>query len=263
MDEKLIYDVGANNGDDTAFYLAQGYRVIAIEASPKMAAGLKTRFADEIDRGGVVLLNVGIADRQGQMQFWVCEDNPDWSSFHREIASRNNSRHHSEIVDVVPFRQVLAERGTPFYCKIDIEGNDRLCLAGLSDREHPKYISIEMSHHDGDRDLTLLRELGYDKFKIISQVTRTQPLHLLSMANFWLSGRAREFLMQSDRKWRGVSSKAGWHFPFGSSGPFGEDTPGRWNSYEATLRSWRRLHDLDARHKAGGLGDWYDIHAAA
>jgi hypothetical protein len=28
----LIFDVGANNGDDTAAYLARGFRVIAVEA---------------------------------------------------------------------------------------------------------------------------------------------------------------------------------------------------------------------------------------
>ena len=30
----LIYDVGMNNGDDTAYYLRRGFRVIAIEPNP-------------------------------------------------------------------------------------------------------------------------------------------------------------------------------------------------------------------------------------
>lgn len=43
MDRDLVYDVGMHNGDDTAFYVSQGYRVVAIEADPAQAeAGAKT-----------------------------------------------------------------------------------------------------------------------------------------------------------------------------------------------------------------------------
>ena len=34
MIPKLVYDVGMNNGDDTAYYLRMGYRVVAFEANP-------------------------------------------------------------------------------------------------------------------------------------------------------------------------------------------------------------------------------------
>ena len=37
MKRDLIYDIGMNNGDDTAFYLIRGYRVLAIEANPELA----------------------------------------------------------------------------------------------------------------------------------------------------------------------------------------------------------------------------------
>jgi hypothetical protein len=33
-DPGLIYDVGMNNGDDTAYYLRRGFRVVAIEPNP-------------------------------------------------------------------------------------------------------------------------------------------------------------------------------------------------------------------------------------
>jgi putative ABC transport system substrate-binding protein len=35
-DPQLIYDVGMNNGDDTAYYLRRGFRVLAIEANPDL-----------------------------------------------------------------------------------------------------------------------------------------------------------------------------------------------------------------------------------
>src|SRR6266487_2691817 len=44
----LIYDVGMNNGDDTAYYLHQGFRVIAIDADPRSLEAAKHRFPNEL-----------------------------------------------------------------------------------------------------------------------------------------------------------------------------------------------------------------------
>jgi hypothetical protein len=39
-----------NNGDDTTYYLWRGFRVLAIEANPVLAANAAMRFTGEIDR---------------------------------------------------------------------------------------------------------------------------------------------------------------------------------------------------------------------
>ena len=39
------------------------------------------------------------------------------------------------------FSQVLAEYGVPHYCKIDIEGHDRLCLADIDPADKPQSTS--------------------------------------------------------------------------------------------------------------------------
>jgi FkbM family methyltransferase len=45
MTEKtLIYDVGAHKGEDTKFYLAKGFSVVAIEASPELCDQLQHKF---------------------------------------------------------------------------------------------------------------------------------------------------------------------------------------------------------------------------
>ena len=46
-----MYDVGMHNGNDAAFYLHQGYRVVAIEADPVFVEQAKWRFAQEIREG--------------------------------------------------------------------------------------------------------------------------------------------------------------------------------------------------------------------
>src|SRR5258705_4089288 len=43
---QLIYDVGAHEGQDTAFYLKKGFKVVAIEASPQLSAKLSEKFSD-------------------------------------------------------------------------------------------------------------------------------------------------------------------------------------------------------------------------
>src|SRR5438445_8577847 len=90
----VIFDVGMHDGTDTAFYLHQGYAVLAIEADPVLASRGGERFAAAIDAGQLQILNVGIAPRTGCATFWICDDNSLWSSLDKTIASRNHSRHH-------------------------------------------------------------------------------------------------------------------------------------------------------------------------
>ena len=45
MDPRLVYDVGVHRGDDTAYYLHKGYRVVGVEADPAMADHLRDRFS--------------------------------------------------------------------------------------------------------------------------------------------------------------------------------------------------------------------------
>src|ERR1700738_1912920 len=105
----LIYDVGMNNGDDTAYYLHLGYRVVAIEANPGLVATAENRFRSEIATGRLVIRNVGIAQEEGEFPFWVCELHSEWCSFQRSIASRENAVHYAIPVPCIRFRSVIEE----------------------------------------------------------------------------------------------------------------------------------------------------------
>jgi FkbM family methyltransferase len=267
MGSQLIYDVGVNDGTDAAYYMHRNYKVIGIEANPTMISFLHHKFKDEIDRGILTLLDVGIAESEGEFEFWVCDDNPEWSSFNRSISSRNGAKHHSVTVRTRPFRDIVIEYGKPFYCKIDIEGNDRVCLESLTPEIAPDYISIEMCE-SSPVDIGLLDKLGYKKFKIISQVTRAQPARFLTSLEFLLPEKpviirkARSFIRKADKRFRGVNRKDDWVFPSGSSGAFAEDTPGQWQTRTEVLSLWHYLRYLDIRTDSGGLKEWYDIHAS-
>lgn len=282
----LIFDVGLNIGQDTGFYLFQGHRVVAVEADPTLAEAARQRFQKEIQEGRLEIVNVGIADREGTAEFWVCEDKPEFNSFYREIAARDGYAHHSIEVPIMRFSKVIEQFGTPHFLKIDIEGHDMLCLEGLSPTSLPAYVSIESecplgdgekSVNDGLRSLDKLYELGYRQFKLIEQdsfCALTKPPSLPYLADKY-TRRLLESLKISKLPGTGLltrplltrrrlESRLHYRFPHGSSGPWGEDTPGSWIGYDQASETYRHYWN---QHFASGEAKfytfWCDWHAKA
>jgi FkbM family methyltransferase len=267
----LVYDVGMHNGDDTAYYLLLGYRVVAVEADPNLVAGCERRFDDEIRAGRLIILNCAIGPTPGNAKFWLCLDKPEWNSFLRANASRCGYRTEAVDVCVRSFRSVLAEHGVPHYLKIDIEGYDIHCLRDLDKAHLPRYLSLELVQID---ELLAVRELGYDRFKLVVQgrhrelPDETRCLsgwinrHIESHA--WTSNLARRVSSIQGRVSRGalrvarrlgLASAPAWSFSHESSGPFGEEAPGDWISFEDACLRW-----LDyVRTYPGDV--WCDLHA--
>lgn len=236
MTTGLIYDVGMNNGDDTAYYLHRGYRVVGVEANPVLVEAATSRFRSEIDAGRLVIRNVGIAETEGEFPFWICEMHSEWSSFDRSIASRENSGHYAITVPCVRFRSVIEEFGVPAYLKIDIEGNDRLCLKDLTPETAPEHISVEANELGL---LDLLEALGYDRVKCISQFYFL-PIELppapaqLAFEEKSRAGRSLDECRTFD----------GWQFRTGSSGVFGPDLPGRWQTFAEMRETFTHFREL-------------------
>lgn len=250
---RLIYDVGMNNGDDSAYYLRNGFNVIAIEAHPVLAERARDRFAKEIGDGRLTLLEVGIAEGEGEAPFWICEDESVWSSFDRTIASRNGSRHHAISVRLRPFQGILEQYGVPYYCKIDIEGNDHLCVSAMTPETRPPFISVELSRYAW---LERLSGLGYDRFKLISQQGFGPPnARLQALKARAPSQKLAVAIELTYGLLRGRLSDHGWHFSKGSSGPLPDRTAGPWLTLEQARRQWLWIEQRWVD------GDWWDLHA--
>jgi FkbM family methyltransferase len=138
LDPKLIYDVGMHNGDDTAYYLWRGFRVVAIEPNPELVATAANRFRREIEAGYLKILNAGVAAEEGELPFWVCETDSRLSSFAPPLDSFYAA--HEIRVPCRKFRSILDDFGVPFYLKVDIQGNDFLCIEALDPGELPKFL---------------------------------------------------------------------------------------------------------------------------
>ncbi len=279
MTTDLIFDVGMNNGDDTAYYLHRGYRVVAIEADPALVAAAAQRFASEIKQGRLTLVAAAIAEQEGVLPFWICDDKPAWSSFDRSVASRNGCRHHQIDVSCCRFSSLLSTYGVPYYLKVDIEGGELSCLQDLRRDDLPSYVSVEYS---GKVLLDTLHSLGYTRFKGISQyailpleipASRRQKefeliQHGLTSGSLFLrllrrAGLAKLLNKRRDR----FNSFRGWSFPEGSSGPFGEDLPGRWHTYAEMCDIFSRFQREFEQGLSSPFWDsrsfsfWVDLHA--
>lgn len=176
---KLIYDVGMNDGVDTAYYLSLGYDVVAIEANTMLAEQGQARFEAEIRQGRLRILNLAIASEPGVIPFWICESNHGWSSLDESRLRRAGVPYHRADIASRSLGDVIAEHGIPYYVKIDVEGCEQLCVDGLTPELAPTYLSLELFSVVDDSDgghhpiLRRLHELGYRSYALINQVTHT------------------------------------------------------------------------------------------
>lgn len=263
MESDLIYDLGMHRGEDTAFYLAKGYRVVAVEADPDLAAAARLKFSDAIASRRLVIVDKAISTAPGRVTLHRNARSV-WNTLDASWAARNELRgHHSEPVEIeaTTLPEVMREHGVPFYLKIDIEGMDMVALASLDAfYDRPKYISLESdkcSFRALREEFATLRRLGYSKFKIVDQ-----------------NGVPKQ--REPSPAMHGVTS--GQPLAYGSSGLFGEEAPGSWISEEDAIERYRSIFlryalvgdDPYLRSKAlrkvlkylGFQASWYDTHAA-
>jgi FkbM family methyltransferase len=252
VDAGLIFDVGMNDGRDTAYYVSKGYRVVAIEADPMLAEQGRHRFSDDIAAGRVTVLNVGIADSESIATFWVNELNSEHSSFDKEAGGRDGAPCHPIEVPTCRLRRLFETYGVPYYIKIDIERYDRFCLEDFDPDDLPVYASIEAHSLSY---LERLAELGYDRFKVIDQSAHGMPAR--RGTNETVVGRLHGFVWHQMNRVRRKVRGTG----FGQSGPFGEETVGPWRAKEDVATDWLHFDRQERDQGTLNMRGWYDFHA--
>jgi FkbM family methyltransferase len=222
-----IFDVGMHDGQDAAFYMHRGFRVVSVDANPTLCGRAKEQFAEQIRSGQLTILNVAIADEEGERDFYVNLHDDHWSSLDPEWGQRKG-RFKTIKVRTMRFESLIAAYGVPYYLKIDIEGGDLTVLRQLANiSEKPRFISVE--EHQLDY-FPLLWSLGYRGFKIVNQ-------GLVQYQDY-----------------------PDWKFQPGTSGPFGNEAPGQWLPFGDAIMDYM-LNIRDCRDKELFTINWFDIHA--
>lgn len=239
-----------HKGEDSAFYLKKGFKVIAFEASPELAKGCRKRFSTAIANGELILIEGAIVDVHthrsgpGSVPFYENTGNSVWGTVDSAWAERNEQLGaSSEVIDVhvVDFDECLRQYGIPYYMKIDIEGMDRVCLNALLPFEHkPDFVSIEaekVSYTDLQSEIRLLQQLGYTRFSAVQQ----SGISLQTEPNPCKEGNFANHTFQE-----------------GSSGLFGEDLPARWKDARQVLKQYRSIL---LQYRLFGDSAWLPNHA--
>lgn len=237
MPDRTIIDVGMHDGSDTDFYLKKGFKVLAIEANPRFAEKARKRFAEAIADGTLEIIEGAITeDGVGRVSFFVNLDQDLWSATDEKVASRQGTRSERIEVDAVRFEDLIEGRDDVYYIKCDIERGDIHVLRGLRAlRRLPRFISVEA------HNLAYLGHLvvqGYDQFKIVNQ-----GLHR------WVK------LPEPPLEGGYVDYK----FPKFSSGAFGEETPGEWQTFEGVAESFLATLHLK-RVSKNIIPGYFDFH---
>lgn len=225
----IIYDIGANNGDDIPYYLKKADVVVAVEANPDLCRQMRERFSSEIQQGKLVIENcVLTSEDQGEtVPFYVHKTVHVWSQF---PSPRHNPDDFERVL--LPGKsvsQLIEDHGCPYYVKIDIEHYDHVLLRSLFKSSiRPCYISAES--HNIEVFLLLISLGGYNSFKVVNGS---------SVANEYCNCRIKT-----------IDGEEVYSFPPHSAGPFGEDVTGSWINSACLFR----------RLQSEGLG-WKDIHA--
>ncbi len=251
---RTVFDVGMNNGDDSAYYLSKGCKVIAVEANPILAQRSRARFRAEIASGQMIIEHLGIWDYPGKIQFWINEERDVFSSFDRTKAGRWGMKCRAVDIECVKFDTLLKKYGVPYYLKLDAEGAEPHCLKSLQSMGLPEYVSVEAESLEY---LLLLWQLGYRQFKIVDQMRHNSRFPDFTNDNPF-SRIAKRACGYVDRFKNRVVKVP---FPRGCSGPFGEETSGSWQTLEETAYNWLHLHFGHTDRGSLSPGSWYDFHA--
>lgn len=224
---RIIYDLGANRGQNIEYYLLKADRVVAVEANPELANIIRKQHSEAIAEGRLTVVNAVVTiERTGRVPFYIADhdylsqlDPPTepWNFTQVELDSIN-------IIDLID------QHGEPWYIKIDLEFYDNKILTALFAYDiRPPFISSEI-HNIQVLDL-LYRAGGYRQFKYVvgGMVTENNPVTVRE-----LSGATREYNCIAH-----------------SAGPMGEDIKG----------PWLTLNELNQHQGSGWTLGWYDIHA--
>lgn len=228
--DDLVFDLGMHRGEDTHFYLAKGFRVVAFEADPDLVEQCRKKFAAELNSGQLVIVEGAIVANAAEQTSITFYKNPVvtvWGTIDADWKERNKRSGWDSVEITVPtvdFRSCVEKYGIPYYMKIDIEGADMVSLETLGDfDQQPDYVSIESSKLSLDaigEELDVLESLGYDSFKAVQQATIPGSVAPRPARE----GRDIDYALLPD-----------------SSGVFGLDLAGSWVDRARIMGQYRRI----------------------
>jgi FkbM family methyltransferase len=228
----VIFDIGMSEGDDTEFYLAKGFRVVGVEPDIQTYLALCERFGAALKSGRLCIHNCAASRHAGHIvTFHHHNRSQGLSGLFNDRREFAPGTYESYPVLTIDWPALLEKHGTPYFVKIDIEGNETAFLEGIAATDDlPEYVSVECHQLT---PVEMLHRIGYRRFKLVDQ----NPSGGFAMNEPQLEGNH-------------VPPPASRH----ASGPFGRDLPGQWVDFDEFKRQWQSAQPNYSH-------TWFDCHA--
>ena len=239
MNRNLIFDLGLHKGLDARNYLAKGFKVVGLEASPTLCKQVREENPEAIASTQLIIVERALWRRsQEKVIFYVNTEHDDWGSLDRGAAEKGVSSSSPIEVETISLTDLFSAHGNPYYIKCDLEGGDAIFAEQLLDYGYrPPFVSLEATSAD---DLAMLRACGYEKFQVVNQWMNT----FTKAPNPAREGKYVDLI-----------------FNHHTSGLFGRELPtDRWVDFSSMMRNFSDWYDLRRRDQNLAIG-WLDVHA--
>lgn len=142
--KRVIYDFGANEGQNIDYYLTKSDLVVAVEANPILAQKISEKYKKHISEEKLVLFNNCLVDSSisDRVDFYRHKTNSGLSQFSKPQKYLNDF----EIIRVEPitYQEIVLQVGEPYFVKIDLEGLDYIIYKTIIESGIiPKHLSFE------------------------------------------------------------------------------------------------------------------------
>lgn len=166
-----VFDVGANIGNKTAEYLANGVKkVVCFEPQAELVKQLTTRFQED---PRVTILSCGLGKEESEVKLYPCDANTIATMSEKFQTGRFKEQGYTwrdpVSVKVCTAAAMIEKYGCPDFMKIDVEGYEYSVIRGLPKQPLPKTLSFEYSEEFSEeyiKIICLLQLKGYQKFNL-------------------------------------------------------------------------------------------------
>ena len=140
---KVIYDIGANNGQNIEYFLSKSKKVIALEPISELCIQIGKTFQRSVESGKLKILNFAVVNDENTttLNFYI-NNHKSWES-----SLLKNNKFEKVKVNATSLSKLYNKYGHPDCVKIDIEGYDIEILKYMvSLNKIPNYLSIEIQN---------------------------------------------------------------------------------------------------------------------
>lgn len=193
----VVLDIGANIGFDTLMLsklVGKTGKVYAFEPDPKNFSIAKKNISEN-KINNVVLLNMAVSDKNGQMELYISELNTAANSMFNEVGSKSTK------VNAVSLDKYFGPDFRADFIKMDIEGSEGMALKGMTKiinnskeiilitEYAPLYLNgVGKDINSAKKYLESLKDAGFKFFDILERKKKLIPMEIGDIAKIHKEG---------------------------------------------------------------------------